>query len=855
MKLQQVLTKGLSMTKAFKERVSEDVIDLTRDQAAFFAWLCAVRSLPFIGASGNFNFWKEGDKFKFIYAIVNVIDTIAARYTATSTAFVTAVDTAICAANDAYAVFAVDTNKNRTAYAARAAADTARAVTIAARVANDDIITACIVVVAAARTVTPYANVRGGINLEEIICEDISYIKLNIYDKFNNDIGVYGDVWNNFQKALNDVGCDYWGRLYENIFENKFQIDKEALRLRLSVPQEIKEQGAKAVADYLEQMEAEGSEHLNEARIIILGEKGAGKTCLARRLINPDAPMTKLNESTEGVVSTIWKTEDKEALPTVNAHIWDFAGHVITHAAHRCFLSERCLYILVYDGRTERRNQIEYWLDHVKNYGGDAPVRILVNMFDSNKPDIPENTLKSKYPFITDFVYFSIDKDKDVLEKFRAGTSEFISNNPMWNSQKIPSSYYKVKNALGTLFDGRNSDNEHITKERFYTIASENGVKDGERENLLEVLHYLGVCLWYKDIKDFNMLVLNPDWISSGIYKTINWMHNNSKHAIVALGNYEDIFKDERERFPKDKFEFIFELMKKYELAYSKDNEQIIVPHLLRKDQPEKLPDFSVEDSLMIKYVSEQSLPPNAVCRLIVRHHEENRDDRGIWRYGIVLNYKKDTIALVRGDDRNIVITVKGTYKSEYIAKLRGTMNDILSSYKSDKPNLLYRLIVNEPVEILLSDDKIKNHIANRRNYYDDKADKDISLESTANIYNITIHVNEVHMGSEIIFNQKAEIGQLNSASGNATINPNQHNGIDPNRLNSLIEKLTAAFPKNASEGDKNDFEENIKFIKEESKSPKPRKNLLKNTLAALGAIKGTTEFAAAVTAIVDFFK
>ena len=187
----------------------------------------------------------------------------------------------------------------------------------------------------------------------------------------------------NFKKDLKRLVAGYWGKLYADIFESGFQLDIEALERRLSVPKEIQEHGLKAVADYLTELE-KGSENLNEARIIILGEKGAGKTCLARRLIDLEAPMTKSAESTLGVVTTTWKIG--EGNNAVNAHIWDFAGHVVTHAAHRCFLSERCMYVIVYDGRTERRNLLEYWLDHIKNYGGNAPVRILVNKFDDINP-------------------------------------------------------------------------------------------------------------------------------------------------------------------------------------------------------------------------------------------------------------------------------------------------------------------------------------------------------------------------------------------------------------------------------------------------------------------------------------
>ena len=322
-----------------------------------------------------------------------------------------------------------------------------------------------------------------------------------------------------------------------------------------------------------------------------------------------------------------------------------------------------------------------------------------------------------------------------------------------------------------------------LLKERFDAIASENGVDGKEiQENLLESLHLLGICLWYKDIEEFDMLVLNPDWITNGIYKVINWaqMHNKSKHTI-ALEDYENIFKDEKNRYPEGKFEHIFKLMKKYELAFPKGGGKITVPHLLREDQPAELPDFPIDGSLMIKYISEQPLPPNTVCRLIVKHYEEIRNDGEVWRYGVVLKYKNDTLALIYEDDRIIRITVKGRDRSEYIAKLRDTMNTIFGSYKSDKPNLQYRIIYPdrqvevkpyEKEEVTLSDKTIINHINKQKDILTDSG-RDIALEwleNTAKQYQIEggLHI---HIGDNN--NIDAKDSNVTVAAGDSIINDN----------------------------------------------------------------------------------
>ena len=273
----------------------------------------------------------------------------------------------------------------------------------------------------------------------------------------------------------------------------------------------------------------------------------------------------------------------------------------------------------------------------------------------------------------------------------------------------------------------------------------------------------------------------------------INWAHNESKNTI-SLDDFDIIFDDEKDRYPKDKFKFILKLMEKYELAYSKDGKKITIPHILREDQPDKLPDFPIQESLMLNYKSDQPLPPNTVCRLIVKRYGDIKDTE-LWRYGVVLKYKKDTIALVYEDDRNVLIKVKGNKKSEYISELRNTMNEIFESYKSENPELQYRLIVNEPVDnnsfkvsevksVMLSGKNIASHVANGKDsYYDALTNSNIPLNLTINEYKIDIHTDTIKY--------------LALGGSTQTINKNTFNFSDCNLelqsdINSLIRALNS---------------------------------------------------------------
>jgi Cdc6-like AAA superfamily ATPase len=721
----------------FRNEIRQGLKSLKPAQIARFAWICAVRATPFIGGNGNFNFWTEEAKKHHLHSFFNALDVIYGIQSKLLSAARDAADEVAAAARAAYVAVAADV-----ARAAYATADAARAVD--ATVAAD---AAAYAADAAAYAMAINGNFKN-INIPTILQADLQCIKEQ-KEFINHGITIYGEIWNNFQQALKNEGCEYWGKLYADIFNNRFVLDLEKLKQRINVPEEIKNQGAESVAKYLENLEQQGASNLNEARIIILGEKGAGKTCLARKLVNPDAKMTTEHESTPGVNTLSWNIESATANENINARIWDFAGHVVTHAVHQFFLSERCLYIIVYDGRSEARNRLEYWLDHMKNYGGGSSALILVNTRDGHSVDIPINSLKERYN-IFGIAEFSLKYDKNSLLEFRNRVALYIKNNPSWNNQKIPKNYYDVKNELEGLFSkNEQKTTELISMKKFIEIANNNSITDTDQ--LLADLHALGISLWYRTMEKYATLVLNPEWISDAVYKIINWVANTKKHTIL-LDEFPLVFKDSIKRFPENKHEFLFDLMKHYELAYeTKCEKRLVIPHLLHEDRPaEQLPDFPLGEGLMLRYRAEQPLPPNTISRFIVRHNEQiqyaNGDFR-VWRYGVVLQDGKGSIALVREEKQMISVSVKGASKTEYISTLRETLNDIFNSYKSKKPDLEYRVErfgerspeIENQFPLWLPGRQILNLAAANKSYPDDISMQDIQMQPVAKRFNIEI--------------------------------------------------------------------------------------------------------------------
>ena len=58
----------------FNQKIEQELKNLTKEQVIHFAWLCAVRALPFIGSKGSFDYWKKNDRQRHLYSIFYALD-------------------------------------------------------------------------------------------------------------------------------------------------------------------------------------------------------------------------------------------------------------------------------------------------------------------------------------------------------------------------------------------------------------------------------------------------------------------------------------------------------------------------------------------------------------------------------------------------------------------------------------------------------------------------------------------------------------------------------------------------------------------------------------------------------------
>jgi len=437
-----------------------------------------------------------------------------------------------------------------------------------------------------------------------------------------------------------------------------------------SPPVEIVKKGRDAVIEYFKSLE-EGELPLNEVKVLLVGDGGAGKTSLVKQLLGDS--FDKNEPQTHGINIRDWNVED------INVHFWDFGGQEIMHATHQFFLSKRSLYILVLDGRKEEKT--EYWLKHIESFGGDSPVLVVLNKMDENPGfDVNRRFLQEKYKGIEGFYPISCKKKKGI-EEFKESLDRALNDVEILKTT-WPKRWFAVKTQIEKMAEN------FISYEQYKEICSKEKITGkSTQDTLVDFLNDLGVILHFKEFELEHTHVLEPRWVTEAVYKIINSETLAKCRGVLRLNCLDDILKKEKEEdyfYPHDKYKYIIDLMKKFEICYKIDGNKVLTPDLLAVQEPEF--EFNFDNSL--KFVIDYDfLPKSVMPRFIVKMHRDIKEDLR-WRTGVVLEDEDfNSTAVVVSDDeaKKVYIYVNGKQRRDYFSVILSTFREINRSFEKLK--------------------------------------------------------------------------------------------------------------------------------------------------------------------------
>ncbi len=457
-------------------------------------------------------------------------------------------------------------------------------------------------------------------------------------------------------------------------------INLENTPLAQKIPPEIFKQTASQIINYIVQYQDDKNKiNLNESKMIIVGQGGVGKTTLLNKIIN-DSYIE--SPSTEGIDIEKWKFQSKNKEYTLN--IWDFGGQEIYHSTHQFFLTQRSLYIFVWDARQEDEyGRIDYWLNTIQSFANDSPIIMVINKCDKDRkniklPDIDD--LRLRFPQIVDCFAVSCleDINIDILREEIIKEAKLL---PLMETEWF-SRWIKIREELELASVKRNI----INYDEYLDLCGKYNLDEEESLSLIKYLHDLGVVLYFHNDELLkNLVILSPEWGTDAVYKILDSQANvlKNRNGVFYYKDLCEIWTD-KEKYPLNMYPYILKLMENFELSFTiESNNVYLIPELL--DNKAKHLDFNDENVLHFRYKYD-FLPAGIMTKFIVKVHDLLMDKDGVkvcWRKGAYLNYQEAVCEIILKDDireRHVDIKVyEGTRKArtELLAIVRRCFDSI----------------------------------------------------------------------------------------------------------------------------------------------------------------------------------
>ncbi len=181
----------------------------------------------------------------------------------------------------------------------------------------------------------------------------------------------------------------------------------------------------------------------------------------------------------------------------------------------------------------------------------------------------------------------------------------------------IPKPWLAVKTSLELLRQTMN----FISVNNYEEICEDNNItEEPEQQVLISLLHELGIVLYFQNDPRLESLgILNPEWVTNGVYKIINSRPLFENKGVLSINLLNQILKPPE--YPRGEKLFIVDMMKKFELCYDiVPDKTFLVPDLLPKDQPDLK--FSGIPAFEYAY---PVLPSSVITRFIVRMNQKIR--------------------------------------------------------------------------------------------------------------------------------------------------------------------------------------------------------------------------------------
>lgn len=252
------------------------------------------------------------------------------------------------------------------------------------------------------------------------------------------------------------------------------------------------------------------------SKLLVVGEGGVGKTSLLRALRSEPFDYQEL--TTHGIdIEILELSHPHQAGVTMQLNTWDFGGQDIYHATHQFFLTNRSLFIVVWNARLGfKQGRLTYWLKTIRANAPDAPILIVATHIEERDADLPLSELKKQFPKIINH-YSVSNRDEIGIEELKQSIANSAARLPLMGAVWA-ATWLQAANTIRQLPNTQ----KYSTPNTLWQLMNEQNVEAEGQPILANMLHELGDILFYEDNEDLNELVIfKPQWVTEYISKVL----------------------------------------------------------------------------------------------------------------------------------------------------------------------------------------------------------------------------------------------------------------------------------------------------------------------------------------------
>lgn len=406
------------------------------------------------------------------------------------------------------------------------------------------------------------------------------------------------------------------------------------------IPRPVLLGGVNVLRNFLEET-AQRGEYCFRTKLMIVGQENVGKTNLLRSLVKGASAKEKastISKATEAggtlrsvqrpqarrtntlisqdvlakeMFQTSGKTLSTDGIDIYNIHIetdmvwedqgakreerkhltfsvWDFAGQEIYYTTHSFFLTDRSIFVVVFNLLLGPENcRVDYWLNSVKARTPTAPIFLIGTHLDKvpSKSEALATMEKLEKKYKKTFkIRGSVCVSCESLENVETFIDQLLiaAKKEPYMGAKMPASYFALEDMC--LMERRNKEllgvAPILTWEEVSLLARKSNFMkideskpdaqdafDAQLSVAIDVLHLLGSVVRFKESAAGleNYVILDPQWVTKIFATIITTKQNFVREGVIDVAN---LFTQLWRPFPPKLHPLLLNLLESFEIVF-----------------------------------------------------------------------------------------------------------------------------------------------------------------------------------------------------------------------------------------------------------------------------------------------